>query len=55
MYEISFSFSAPSSAHRQADVAAEVEEERLVEVALRDLVDRMVARRGTPAIFSGSR
>ena len=28
---------------RQADVAAEVEEERLVEVALRDLVDRVVA------------
>jgi hypothetical protein len=36
MYEISFSFSALER-HRQADVAAEVEEERLVEVVLGDL------------------
>ena len=43
MYEISFSLSAPFERHRKPDVAAEVEEEVRVVVALRDLLDRVVA------------
>ena len=45
MYEISFSFSPALEAHGQTHMASEVEEERLVVVALRDLVDRVIARK----------